>query len=99
MKASWRSLATSRFVSNVDSCYGEIFYLSIFSVTPQKPVQVELSFFQLDRVVHLADVIKGSKDATSESQQDRSDWIQDVRTFDQYVVQAQASVLLAAVPY
>lgn len=62
-------------------------------------MQVDLSFFQPDRVVHLADVTKGSKDASSEPQQDRSDWIQDVRTFDQYVVQAQASVLLAAVPY
>lgn len=38
--------ATSRFVSDVYSCYGEILYFRIFSVTPQEPVQVDPPLLQ-----------------------------------------------------
>lgn len=58
--------ATSRFVSDVDSC--EIFYFSIVSVTPQESMQVDLALLQPDRVVQLADVTRSSKDTSSEPQ-------------------------------
>lgn len=62
MEASWRSLAWAMqpegFYSDVDTCYREIFNFSIFSVTPQEPVQMDLPLLQPDMVIHLVQDVR-----------------------------------------
>lgn len=64
MEASWRSLAWAMqpagFLSDVDTCYREIFNFSIFSVTPQEPVQMDLLLLQPDMVIHLVQDVRTS---------------------------------------
>lgn len=74
MDGDWGYTA-SRFIYDIDPCYVKIFYFSILTVMPQKPVQMNLFLLQPNRVVNFLDVTKGSKDACLEPQEDSFDQI------------------------
>lgn len=90
--ATWgMQRATSRFATDFNSRCGEIFNYRFLGLKPEESMQVDISFLKRDGVVHLPYVTKGNEDTSSEPQKDCSEWVQDVRTFDQHIFVTWAS--------